>query len=507
MLLGERDTGGTRRSQVRSLRSGLRGYGGAHDGGRWQDAAAVDADARRVRDLGRRRAVRRPAPDGVLHRRAAPAARQADRARSTRPRRARCSASQGYATLADVPFPVDVVDVFRRSEAAGEFADQAVAVGARGVWFQLGVIDEDAFGRTVAAGVPMVMDTCPAIEWRADADRGCRRSRPDRRHRRDGHRAASRAQSLTGRAARRRRLLGVRRLLRGTHCTGAPRLLARHLLGPLLRRIGYHVSVLTRNVDQTFFIRLFAGRDQRGRRGLVVQRRRTAYRSCGGAPPRPRRRRAFYGGHAVHGRRDCRRRPRRRLRRSAGAGALRRRVAAPSPARGFLIDFLLKEGQGMGAQRIPRPHRRVRLELHGPRADRGARRRRLRPQDRADPEADKNPAGTACTSTATSRSSATSAGRGSRAGRWPVCVRPPSNEADCAPSCVMAIESIAPQVRTVVSRSTTPRTSSTAAQQADEHHGDLADRVRLLARSRSTPAWPSWLTDIAPAARAPSSTG
>jgi predicted CoA-binding protein len=76
---------------------------------------------------------------------------------------------QGYASLADVPFPIDVVDVFRRSEAAGEFADQAVAVGARGVWFQLGVIDQDAFERTVAAGVPMVMDTCPAIEWRRKA--------------------------------------------------------------------------------------------------------------------------------------------------------------------------------------------------------------------------------------------------------------------------------------------------------------------------------------------------
>jgi predicted CoA-binding protein len=73
---------------------------------------------------------------------------------------------QGYASLADVPFPVDVVDVFRRSEAAGEFADQAVAIGAGGVWFQLGVVDEAAFERTTAAGVPMVMDTCPAIEWR-----------------------------------------------------------------------------------------------------------------------------------------------------------------------------------------------------------------------------------------------------------------------------------------------------------------------------------------------------
>jgi uncharacterized protein len=73
---------------------------------------------------------------------------------------------KGYATLADVPFPIDVVDVFRRSEFAGEFADQAVEVGARAVWFQLGVIDAAAYDRTVAAGVPMVMDTCPAIEWR-----------------------------------------------------------------------------------------------------------------------------------------------------------------------------------------------------------------------------------------------------------------------------------------------------------------------------------------------------
>jgi len=76
---------------------------------------------------------------------------------------------QGYPTLADVPFPIDVVDVFRRSESAGEFADQAVTIGARGVWFQLGVVDADAFRRTTAAGLPMVMDTCPAIEWRRRA--------------------------------------------------------------------------------------------------------------------------------------------------------------------------------------------------------------------------------------------------------------------------------------------------------------------------------------------------
>lgn len=73
---------------------------------------------------------------------------------------------QGYGALADVPFAIDCVEVFRRSAAAGEFADQAVAVGAKAVWFQLGVVDEDAYRRTAAAGLPMVMDTCPAIEWR-----------------------------------------------------------------------------------------------------------------------------------------------------------------------------------------------------------------------------------------------------------------------------------------------------------------------------------------------------
>ncbi len=73
---------------------------------------------------------------------------------------------QGYATLKDIPFEVDVVDVFRRSEDAGQFADEAVEIGAKAVWFQLGVVDHEAFRRTKEAGLRMVMDVCPAIEWR-----------------------------------------------------------------------------------------------------------------------------------------------------------------------------------------------------------------------------------------------------------------------------------------------------------------------------------------------------
>ncbi|MGW5188498.1 CoA-binding protein [Kribbella sp. NPDC004138] len=72
---------------------------------------------------------------------------------------------QGYATLAEIPFAVDCVDVFVRSELAGAIADQAVGIIARAVWFQLDVVDQDAYARTTAAGLTMVMDHCPAIEW------------------------------------------------------------------------------------------------------------------------------------------------------------------------------------------------------------------------------------------------------------------------------------------------------------------------------------------------------
>ena len=72
---------------------------------------------------------------------------------------------KGYATLEEIPVEVDVVDFFINSDLVSRNIDRAIEIGAKAIWLQLGVIDEESVQRAEQAGLIAIMDRCPAIEY------------------------------------------------------------------------------------------------------------------------------------------------------------------------------------------------------------------------------------------------------------------------------------------------------------------------------------------------------
>lgn len=81
------------------------------------------------------------------------------------PNEQQCFGKDCYPDLRSIPFQIDVVDIFRRSEFVAPHVDEAIEIGAHAIWMQLGVIDLAAASRAAAAGLDVVMDRCPAIDY------------------------------------------------------------------------------------------------------------------------------------------------------------------------------------------------------------------------------------------------------------------------------------------------------------------------------------------------------
>lgn len=128
----------------------------------------MDADVRAILEGMRTWAIVgcSPDPGRDSHRIAALLQRRGYRVIPVNPAAEEILGERCYPSLADIPADagVEVVDVFRRASEAGAHVDEAIALGARAVWLQLGVIDDAALERARAAGLRAVMDRCPAIE-------------------------------------------------------------------------------------------------------------------------------------------------------------------------------------------------------------------------------------------------------------------------------------------------------------------------------------------------------